>query len=208
MSRDQGSQWQSYADCGKGFAMGFNLLKFLSAQRAGFQSDKPYLFCCPVCYQPDKQQAVIRRAFESAILDMKRYADSCSPKREELTAFYRRVLSEVLTVVITCIDFIKSPKYASEREMRIALDPNNGTLEPQHIRHHERDGATEPYIFFDLRIPITGRLPLDEIIIGPKATMDTIVTVEQLLDDAGYGNSTHSDRPKVLQSSIKPSPSL
>lgn len=130
---------------------------------------------------------------------------TCSKTSEDLTAFYRRVLREVLVQIVVCIDFIKHPRFESEREQRIIMNPNDGTFGVQNIRHYDRNGTTVPYLFFDLRDPHTGCLPLTEIIVGPNATFpDGIAFVEQLLDDNRYGDIGDSGRPRVIQSSISP----
>jgi hypothetical protein len=112
---------------------------------------------------------------------------------------------EVLVQIIVYIDFIKHPLFESERELRIIMNPNNSTLEAQNIRYYQRGQAEVPYLLFDLRDPLTGRLPLAEIIVGPNATVPgAIALVEGLLDETEYGSCVDSDRPKVVRSLIPP----
>jgi hypothetical protein len=204
LSRDQESQWESYADGGKGFSLGFYLPTILRTQQFCVEAGRPYLFCAPVRYQPDEQKAMVRRVLEEGIQRVKIFADSVSNSAGDLTAFYRTILGDVVAVITAYIDFIKHPDYRSECEMRIMRDPNDGTLNAQDIRHFSRGGLSVPYLFFDLRNPSTGRLPLDEIIIGPNAASpDEILYVERLLDGIRYGS--RADRPKVVQSSISTS---
>ncbi len=203
-SRDQESQWQSYADGGKGFSLGFDLPAILRTQKFCVETRHPYLFCAPVRYQPAEQKAMVKRVFEAAIQRMKSFADSVSQNAKDLTAFYRTILVDVVTVITVYVDFIKHPSYESEREIRIMRDPNDDTLDAQDVRHFLREGLSVPYLFFDLRNPSTGRLSVDEIITGPNAiSADEISYVERLLDQTGYSN--FADRPKVVQSSIRTS---
>jgi len=52
----------------------------------------------------------------------------------------------------------------------------------------------------NLRNPITKRLPLTEIMVGPKASFPAEkIFLEGLLDEIGYG-STHMDRPRITVS--------
>ena len=80
------------------------------------------------------------------------------------------------------------------------LDPNDGTLDAPLIRHYERDNELIPFIFMDLRNPKTGRLPLAEIKVGPKASFpEEKAFVEDLIEELGYG-SNYRDRPRITQS--------
>ena len=50
VSSDHPEQWETYAEDGKGFAIGFNLRKVLNNQVPALQMGKPYIFCAPVTY--------------------------------------------------------------------------------------------------------------------------------------------------------------
>jgi hypothetical protein len=104
--------------------------------------------------------------------------------------------------LLSLIDFIKNPIYKSEREIRLFLDPNDGTLNAPHIQHYERDNESMPFIFMDLRNPKTRRLPLAEIKVGPKASFpEEKAVLEDLLDELGYG-SNYGGRPRITQSLV------
>lgn len=202
VSSDHPKQWETYAEEGKGFAIGINLLKFLNNQRPAVESGKPFIFCTPVTYNEADQRDLVWRLVEAGIRDLQTFSDKCSQRAEDLTALRNRVTKEIVVHLFTLIDFLKVPTYSSEREFRLILDPNDGTLRAPHIQHYERDNESIPFIFMDLRNPNTRRLPLAEIKVGPKASFpEEKVFLEDLLDELGYG-SNHRDRPRITQSLV------
>ena len=201
---DYPKQWETYAEEGKGFAIGINLRKFLNYQRPAVQSGKPFILCAPVTYNETKQRNLVRRLVEAGIRDLQTSSEKYSQQAKDLTALWDRVIKEIVLYLFTLIDFIKAPKFRSEREFRLILDPNDGTLRAP-IQHYKRDNELIPYIFMDLRDPNTSRLPLADIKVGPRASFqDEKVFVEDLLDELGY--MINSDvRPRVTQSLLTPS---
>ena len=202
VSPDDESQWRRYADEGNGFAIGFNMHQILNAQGPRLKDGLPFLLCAPVTYEEGKQRDLPRRLVEAGIRDMQTFLAKCSQDSERLTALRDRVMKEIVVCIVTLIDFIKAPKYASEREMRLFLDPGDGTMKARDVQYYDRAGQSIPYIFLDLRSPITGWLPLAQIKVGPKASFPQALDfVEHLLDDLGYGSDC-KDRPPIVQSSL------
>lgn len=202
VSPDDPEQWKTYADLGRGFAIGFNLTLLLSMQVLADQRGEPFVFCGPVTYNQRDQCDLVWRMVEAGISDLQRFAATCSRQAGHLTALRDRITQEIVAHLLTHIDFIKAPTYNSEREMRLILDPNDGTLKAPHIQHYECDNASMPFIFLDLRNPKTRRLPLAEIRVGPKASFpEEKAFLEDLLDELGYG-SNYGDRPRITQSLI------
>jgi len=202
VSSDHPNQWETYAEEGKGFVIGISLIKVLNNQLPAVESGKPYIFCAPVTYNEVDQRDLVRCLIEAGIRDLQTFSDTCSQRAEDLTALRNRVTKEIVVQLLALIDFIKAPTYGSEREFRLILDPNDGTLKSPHIQYYEQDNESIPFIFMDLRCPNTRRFPLDEIKVGPKASFpEEKVFLEDLLDELGYG-SDHRDRPRITQSSI------
>lgn len=202
VSPDHPEQWASYADNGKGFAIGFNLHRFLNMQIGKVKRREPFVFCAPVIYDESEQRALVWRLVKTGICDLKTFAETCSQKSKDITALRDRVTREIVVCLFAMIDFIKSPTYSSEREMRLFLDPNDGTLKAQKIEYFKRGNESIPFIFFDLRNPTTRRLLLDEIKVGPNASfLKNKAFLQDLLDELGYGNN-YEDRPRIVQSSI------
>lgn len=67
---DHPNQWQTYAENGKGFALGFNLLNFLYNQSHAVGSGKPFVFCAPVVYKENEQRDLVLRLVEAGLRDM------------------------------------------------------------------------------------------------------------------------------------------
>lgn len=202
LSSDHPKQWQTYSDKGKGFAVGVNLLKVLINQRAAVESRKPFIFCAPVIYNKTKQSELVWHLVEAGIRDLQTFSEKRSQRVEDLTALRNRVTKEIVVHLVTLIDFMKAPTFSSEREFRLMLDPNNGTLKAPNIQHYERDNEEISFLFMDLRNPDTGRLPLTEIKVGPYASFpEEKIFVEHLLDELGYGWN-YKDRPQITQSLV------
>ena len=202
-SSDHPKQWQSYAEEGKGFAVGLNLFRLLSIQASAVQRGEPYIFCGPVSYNESDQHDLVWRLVDASIRDLQTFADTWSQESGDLNALRDRVTKELVVQLLVLIDFIKAPTYSSEREFRLILNPNDGTLKAHNIQHYERDNEPIPSIFMDLRMPDTKRLPLTEIRVGPKASFqDEKAFLEDLLNELGYG-SNHGDRPRITQSALK-----
>ena len=202
VSSDHPKQWEMYAEDGKGFATGFNLFKSLNNQASAVQRGEPYIVVGPVTYNESDQHDLVWRLVQAGIRDLQTFTDTWSQESGDLTALRDRVTEEIVVQLLVLIDFIKAPTYTSEREFRLILDPNDGTLKTANIQHYEHNNKSIPFIFMDLRIPETGRLPLAEIRVGPKASFtEEKAFLEDLLDELGYGGN-YGDRPRITQSLI------
>ncbi len=202
VSSDHMKQWETYAESGNGFTIGFNLHEILNNQVPLVQIGKPFIFCAPVIYNEYDQRNFVWQLVEAGIRDLQTFATTCSQKPVELTELRDRITQEIVVSLLTLIDFIKASTYSSEREIRLILDLNDGTLNAHNIQHYERDNKSIPFIFMDLRCPITKRIPLVEIKIGPKASLaNEKEFLEGLLDRFGYG-SNYLNRPLITQSLI------
>jgi hypothetical protein len=203
ISPDHPQQWETYAEFGRGFAIGFNIPLFLTMQVPAVQSGEPFVFCAPVTYNQRDQYDLVWRLVKAGICDLQTFAATRSHKSEDLTALRDRVTREIVTHLLSLIDFIKHPIYTSEREIRLFLDSNDSTLTATDIQYYGRDNKSIPFIFMDLRNPYTGRLPLVDIKVGPKAASfpEEKAFLENLLDELGYGSS-YGDRPRIIRSAV------
>jgi hypothetical protein len=200
VSPDHPEQWETYAEDGRGFAIGLNLRQFLNMQVPAVQREQSFVFCAPVTYNQRDQRDLVWRLVEAGICDLQTFSATCSQQSGHLTALRDRVTQEIVVHLLTLMDFIKAPIYKSEREMRLILDPNDGTLKALHVQYYERNNESMPFIFMDLCNPKTRRLPLAEIKVGPKASFhEEKASIEDLLDELGY-MSNCDDRPRVTQS--------
>jgi hypothetical protein len=201
---DDSDQWINYAENGEGFAIGFNLHRFLKLQVPKVTNGQPYVFCAPVTYEPGKQRDLVFRSVKAGIADLQRFADTCSKRSEDLMALLDRVTQKIVVHLFTLIDFIKAPAYARERELRLMLDPNDGTLRAPSVQRYERNGDSISFIFMNLINPITRRLILSEIRIGPSAAFaKEQCYLHDLLDELGYGSVGYQDRPNIVRSQLE-----
>lgn len=203
VSPDDPQQWKTYADLGKGFAIGFNMPLLLSMKVPAIQRGDPYVFCAPVTYNRREQYDLVWHLLKAGICDLQTFTATVSKQSQDLTALRNRITLVIVAQLFSLIDFIKNPTYNSEREMRLILDPNDGTLMAPPIQHYQSGNESIPFIFMDLRNPKTRRLPLAEIKIGPNASFLSEETfLKDLLDDLGYGRNC-MDRPQIIGSSVR-----
>jgi len=200
VSSDDWGQWEAYAENGSGFAIGFDFFRLLKMQRLAIQNHEPYVYCDPVIYDQRRQCGLVWHLVETGYRDWQAFAENISKQSDHLTALRDRITQEIVICLFVAIDFIKAPHYSSEREMRLMLDSNNGTLNASKIQYYERNNQSIPYIFMDLRNPNTGCIPLAEVRIGPKGNFsEKKVFLNSLLDELGYKNNS-SDMPRIIQS--------
>lgn len=202
ISSDHSGQWETYADGGNGFAIGFNLRHFLNSQIQSPLFGIPYVYGAPVVYTEQDQHDFVVRLVEAGIYDLQTFAGNCSQLPEYLTALRDRVTKEIFVQLLTFIDFIKASVYSSERELRLFLDPNDGTLKASNVQYFEHDGEAVPFVFIDFRIPETKRLPLAAIKVGPNASFPAEkIFIDDLLNELGYGHN-FNDLPQITQSLV------
>jgi hypothetical protein len=195
-SADHPAQWEIYAENRTGFAIGFKLQECMNLQISAVTSGKPYFFCAPVIYSERDQHDLVWRLVQAGIRDLKRFVNICSQQSFALTAIRNRVTLEIVVQLLTLIDFIKAPAYSSEREMRLIIDQNDGSLKASNIQYYKRDSESIPFIFIDLCTTNTKFLPLAEIMIGPNAQfLKEKCLLEKLFDEIHYDS-----RPKITQS--------
>lgn len=187
VASDHPKQWETYAENGKGFALGINLLNFLYNQRHAVGRGKPFVFCAPVVYKEDEQRDLVLRLVEAGLRDMQVFSDKFSQRPEDLTAVRNRVTQEIVVQLFSLIDFMKAPSFSSEHEFRLILDPNDGTLMANDVQHYQSGEQIIPFVFIDLRDCETKRLPLAEINFGPSASFqEEKAFLKDLLDELGY----------------------
>lgn len=191
--------WETYANEGKGFALGIDYVHLLrKQQRRCVESGEPFLFCAPVTYSPSRQRELVPRLVQTGIGDMQAFLRECSESSEDLTALRDRVTLEIVSYLFTMMDFFKAPKYSSEREMRVFLDANDGSLRAANIQYYQSGGNRIPYVFLDFRDRLTGRLPLAEIKVGPNALLtEEKEFLKDLLHELGYLQAPQISRSRL-----------
>ena len=201
-SSDSRTQWHTYAENGNGFAIGFDLYQILHRSVSDHKKGKPYIYCGPVIYSERKQRGIVEDFVRAGIRDLQAFADTCSNRSLDPTAARDKITFEIVLQLFVLINFIKAPQYYREREMRLFLDPNKGTLEATNIQYFQTRDTSVPFIFVNLCDPITNRLPIADIKVGPTAVFaEKKRIVESLLIELGYGNH-HEDRPEVTRTKL------
>jgi len=196
-SPDDNGQWETYADNGVGYAIGFDLFRLLKTQHIATRQHKPYAFCAPVIYDKLEQCKLVWHLVEAGINDLQAFGATRSKRSEDLTALRDRIMREIFIELFVAIDFIKAPCFRSEREVRLILDLNDGTFNAPNIQHYGRSSQSIPYIFLDFRDASTGWLPLAEIRIGPRGSFsEKKAFLDGLLDELGYDNKS-GYRPRI-----------
>ena len=199
---DSLTQWHTYAENGHGFAIGFDLHEILRRSVTDHKKGKPYIFCGPVIYSERRQRGIVEDFVRAGIRDLHVFADTCSNRSLDLTAARDKITFEIVLHLFVLINFMKAPHYYIEREMRLFLDPNKGTLESANIQYYRRRDTSVPFVFVNLCDPITNRLPITDIKVGPSGPFAKKKRiVESLLDELGYGNH-NEDRPEVTRTKL------
>jgi len=202
VSPDHTEQWETYADNGNGFAIGFNMPIFMKNQKAFIAAGQHYIYCLPVLYNESIQLSIVDSLVESGVQDLQRFADKVSDRTDYLTSLRDEITKEIVTCLLVLIDFIKSEMYISEKEIRLILDANDATLAPSRVEYYKRGDKSIPFVFLNLCSPDTNRLPLEEIKIGPNASFaNERKFVKDLLNDLGYG-SEYRDEPIISKSLV------
>lgn len=199
VSRDHANQWEIYAENGKGFAIGFNLHQFLNQQVHSVNNGEPFVFCAPVTYTESIQYDIVTNLVEAGIRDLQTFADQYSHNIHELTALRDRITKVIVVQLLNIIDFVKSPIYSSEREIRFIQDSNNGTLKSQNIQYYERSNEKIPFIFIDFCNQKTNQIPLVEIVVGPKSSLDIEkLFIKKLLDEISFDHQIRITQSGLL----------
>lgn len=197
---DNQNQWEQYAEGGKGVALGVNLNKILNSQMNNVPNGKPFLISSTVIYDEMEQLNIPRQFVNAAISDLVRFSDSVSNQPIYLTALRDRIAPFIYSQLLILINFIKNPRYSNEREIRLMFDPNDGTETVDSIQCYTRGNESIPFIFLDLRNPITNLLPLVDIKIGPKASFESDCRfLKSLLTELGYRRN-NQDMPRISHS--------
>jgi hypothetical protein len=202
VSPDHAEQWKMYAENGRGFAIGLNVALFLKNQKASRKAGMNYIYCLPVLYNEGVQIDLVHKLIETGIQDLQRFAYNISEHPDYLTRFRDEITKEIVTCLLVMIDFIKSERFSSEKEIRLILDANDGTLAPSRVEHYIKGEKQIPFVFLNLCSPVTKRLPLAEIKIWPNASFSREKRyVEDLLNELGYGMD-FNDIPTISKSLI------
>jgi hypothetical protein len=169
-------QWRGYGSSGGGFAIGFDTAGLVRPDSAHPQ---PRRFLHRVVYDEETQLRTLRRTADAMLAVL----GSVDP-RSDLAESRARVFSTLGELVGFTTGF-KDPAFAEEKEWRAVHVIPNGEFEE--VRFRPSNGVAVPYINLRIGTDPEGKLPITEVVRGPRVDSDTAVrSLELLLASNGY----------------------
>jgi hypothetical protein len=173
------SQWRGYGSSGGGYAIGFD------AARLGGTSSRhtqPHRILNRVIYDEQSQLRVLR-ATADRMLDLFANVDPTSAAITSARARLFAALGEIVGFVFS----FKDPAWGEEQEWRAVRSVPVDEQDEIHFRPH--GGIPVPYITLAIGNDAHGRLPIREIVLGPRADNETAArSVELLLANHNYSD--------------------
>jgi hypothetical protein len=171
------SQWRGYGSSGGGYAIGFEAAGLV---RPPAPYPQPERFLNRVIYDEAAQRQILGVTAE-AMLELFATVD---PIGSDLTEARGRVFAALGELVGFAFSF-KDPAWAEEQEWRAVYVVPDGELEGVEFR--PSGGVAVPYVSLEMGTEPDGRLPIREIVQGPRVDTDTAVrSLELLLASNGY----------------------
>jgi hypothetical protein len=171
------SQWRAYGSSGGGYAIGFDAARLVSPASLHTQ---PNRFLNRVIYDETSQLQVLR-ATADRMLDLFAKVD---PSSAEVTSARARLFAALGEIVGFVFSF-KDPAWVEEQEWRAVRSVPADERDEVHFRPH--GGIPVPYVALAIGNDPHARLPIREIVIGPRADSEIAAqSVELLLANHGY----------------------
>ncbi|MEE9205724.1 MAG: DUF2971 domain-containing protein [Acidimicrobiia bacterium] len=173
------SQWRGYGSSGGRYAIGFDAAGLV---RPPSPYPQPERFFNRVIYDEATQLRFLRDAAD-AMLALFATVD---PIGSDLTESRARVFSAIGELVGFAFSF-KDPAWSEEQEWRAVYVVPDGELEG--VRFRPSGGVAVPYVSLEMGTDPGGRLPIREIVQGPRVDPDTAIrSLELLLASTGYSD--------------------
>jgi len=200
---DDLDQWRSYADDGRGVAIGFSPKLFQPIEKLHVDPRRN-TFAGQVRYVNAQTSARHARGFDkaSSILDAamlyaRRHLRDQAIGTEFLKQLARSVVAAPLIWnALTC----KHPGYKHEAEMRLVILGQASEFRGK-LSKRTRNGKTIPYIPYDVPLRVPGTIA--EIVIGPAALSGTEAKVRRILKSAGVIYPVRMRRSSIPYRSFK-----
>jgi Protein of unknown function (DUF2971) len=184
--RDDLGQWRSYADNGRGYALGL-APKFFRVVETPNRKPNENVFVAPVVYRTDKiwvrHQGPIEKAASIFLETVEANAALMQNKNEVGIPFLQDMARAVIAspLIWNCLTS-KHPAYEHEREVRLIVLGLCDKLMP-YIKTRLRGSEIVPYI--EHRMALREPHSIVEIVVGPAAPVDTERTVRTMLKSLG-----------------------
>jgi hypothetical protein len=171
------SQWRAYGSSGGGYAIGFDAERLV---RPDSRHTQPVRFLNRVIYD-EKSQLRVLRATADRMLDLFAKVDPSSAAITSARARLFAALGEIVGFVFS----FKDPAWVEEQEWRAVRSVRAD--ERDEIRFRAHGGIAVPYVTLTFGNHAHGRLPIGEIVLGPRSDSETATqSVELLLANHGY----------------------
>ncbi|MBT4863996.1 MAG: DUF2971 domain-containing protein [Planctomycetaceae bacterium] len=163
------SQWRAYADDARGFAIGLPSSNLRNLPN-GFDLGADSLDLLDVVYEPEIQNRLI----DEVILMVTSRCDAAAEKIEssERKRFLIDFNSYLVSCVIRIAVHLKHPGFHEEQERRLIyakkMNTSNDEAAPNLVRTRASSSGLIRFLPLSIRDG-AGRVPIEEIIIGPKA---------------------------------------
>ncbi|MFQ5948420.1 MAG: DUF2971 domain-containing protein [Acidimicrobiia bacterium] len=173
------SQWRGYGSSGGWYAIGFDAAGLV---RPPSPYPQPERFLNRVIYDEATQLQILRGTAD-AMLALFATVD---PIGSDLAEARARVFSALGELVGFAFSF-KDPAWAEEQEWRAVYVIPDGELEG--VQFRPGGGVAVPYVSLEMGTDPDDRLPIREIVQGPRVDTDTAVrSLELLLAGNGYSD--------------------
>ena len=180
-AKDSLDQWKGYGGDGESVCLVFENDSLLGSDAALIQG--PHISAFEVIYDP---QTLHNSVMKTLNIFAEEY--SITPERE-IHIFSGQWLETLRWMIERYLIIYKHPSYSSEQEVRLVT---TGRLikDLRVIKHRVSKGRIIPYLTSRYLSKIDScQLPLREIIVGPIATQNSIVTsIKNFLFNSGYPN--------------------
>ena len=171
------SQWRGYGGGEGGFSIGFDRVALQRALKVNDsnRSAEPYTSLRPVCYKPVAHKSAVKYAAKKTYELFKRAGPE---KIGEFLDLWHDVLGEIAPL-------IKDPAFAEEREWRLMRLVNYDSCDLKALEFSNSQSMLKRH--FKLNIAKDGRLPINEIMVGPSRHQQVSVhSLYALLLHKGY----------------------
>jgi hypothetical protein len=171
------SQWRAYGSSGGGYAIGFDAAQLVDASFRHTQSNR---ILNRVIYDEQLQLQVLR-ATADRMLELFATVDPSSAAVTSARARLFAALGEIVGFVFS----FKAPAWVEEQEWRAVRTVPGDERDEVFFRPH--GGIPVPYVTLAIGDDTDGKLPIREIVVGPRADSETAArSIELLLSKHGY----------------------
>jgi len=167
---DRLSQWRAYADDGAGVALGFDL-RTLTRRPIERLIPRPALWKC--IYGIRAQRQAIAQCVDPQI------EIAIAEKNLELENVVIETTRSLLVTIGLLGTFLKNPGFREEREWRI-LALAGGARVPSAVRFRDTEFGPAPFV--EIPLARKRRLPLREVVLGPRADVAAERSIRLMLD--------------------------